>query len=31
MFNHLLGTPQMRRMAELVYFHRKGGPLPKKG
>ena len=29
MFNHLLGTPQMRRMAELVYFHRKGGPLPK--
>ena len=30
MFNHLLGTPQMRRMAELVYFHRKGGPLPKK-
>lgn len=30
MFNRLLGTPQMRRMAELVYFHRKGGPLPKK-
>jgi flavin-dependent dehydrogenase len=29
MFNHLLGTPQMRRMAELIYFHRKGGPLPK--
>ena len=29
MFNHLLGTPQMRRMAGLVYFHRKGGPLPK--
>ena len=29
MFNHLLGTPPMRRMAELVYFHRKGGPLPK--
>ncbi|QSI31687.1 NAD(P)-binding protein [Variovorax sp. RKNM96] len=29
MFNHLLGTSPMRRMAELVYFHRKGGPLPK--
>lgn len=29
MFNHLLGTPQMRRMAELIYFHRKGGSLPK--
>jgi len=28
MFNHLLGTPQMRRMAELVYFHRKGTALP---
>ncbi|KQW54536.1 NAD(P)/FAD-dependent oxidoreductase [Variovorax sp. Root411] len=28
-FNHLLGTPQMRRVAELVYFHRKGGPLPR--
>lgn len=26
MFNHLLGTPQMRRVAELIYFHRKGGP-----
>lgn len=25
MFNHLLGTPQMRRVAELIYFHRKGG------
>ncbi|MFM9923345.1 NAD(P)/FAD-dependent oxidoreductase [Variovorax sp. H27-G14] len=29
MFNHLLGTPQMRRVAELVYFHRKGAPLPR--
>jgi flavin-dependent dehydrogenase len=29
MFNHLLGTPQMRRVAELIYFHRKGGSLPK--
>jgi digeranylgeranylglycerophospholipid reductase len=29
MFNHLLGTPQMRRVAELIYFHRKGAPLPK--
>ncbi|MET3494521.1 NAD(P)/FAD-dependent oxidoreductase [Variovorax boronicumulans] len=29
MFNHLLGTPQMRRVAELIYFHRKGGPPPK--
>jgi flavin-dependent dehydrogenase len=28
MFNRLLGTPQMRRMAELVYFHRKGTALP---
>jgi len=28
MFNHLLGTPQMRRVAELIYFHRKGGPPP---
>lgn len=28
MFNHLLGTPQMRRVAELVYFHRKGGSSP---
>jgi digeranylgeranylglycerophospholipid reductase len=27
MFNRLLGTPQMRRMAELVYFHRKASPL----
>lgn len=25
MFNRLLGTPQMRRVAELIYFHRKGG------
>ena len=29
MFNRLLGTPQMRRMAELVYFHRKASPLSK--
>ncbi|MGJ7499997.1 NAD(P)/FAD-dependent oxidoreductase [Variovorax sp. ZT5P49] len=29
MFNHLLGTPQMRRVAELIYFHRKGTSLPK--
>ncbi len=29
MFNHMLGTPQMRRVAELIYFHRKGGSLPK--
>lgn len=28
MFNRLLGTPQLRRMAELVYFHRKGTALP---
>ncbi|RYF31575.1 MAG: NAD(P)/FAD-dependent oxidoreductase, partial [Comamonadaceae bacterium] len=28
-FNHLLGTPQMRRIAERVYFHRKGDPLPR--
>lgn len=28
MFNHLLGTPQMRRVAELIYFHRKGTALP---
>ncbi|MET3442724.1 flavin-dependent dehydrogenase [Variovorax paradoxus] len=27
MFNRLLGTPPMRRMAELVYFHRKASPL----
>lgn len=27
MFNHLLGTPAMRRMAEFVYFHRKASPL----
>lgn len=30
LFNRLLGTPQMRRMAELVYFHRKGAPLPRR-
>jgi hypothetical protein len=28
-FNRLLGTAAMRRAAELVYFHRKGGlPTP---
>ncbi|QGW82197.1 NAD(P)/FAD-dependent oxidoreductase [Variovorax paradoxus] len=27
MFNRLLGTPQLRRVAELVYFHRKASPL----
>jgi digeranylgeranylglycerophospholipid reductase len=30
LFNRLLGTPQMRRMAELVYFHRKGAALPRR-
>lgn len=25
LFDRLLGTPAMRRLAELVYFHRKGG------
>ena len=29
MFNRLLGTPLMRRVAERVYFHRKAAPLPK--
>ncbi len=28
MFNLLLGTPAMRRAAELIYFHRKGGVKP---
>ena len=28
LFNRLLGTPAMRRAAELVYFHRKGGVKP---
>ncbi len=27
-FNLLLGTPAMRRAAELIYFHRKGGIRP---
>jgi digeranylgeranylglycerophospholipid reductase len=27
-FNRMLGTPLMRRAAELVYFHRKGGVSP---
>lgn len=27
-FNAMLGTRAMRRAAELVYFHRKGGPAP---
>nr|WP_260590648.1 NAD(P)/FAD-dependent oxidoreductase [Variovorax sp. DXTD-1] len=27
MLNRLLGTPQLRRVAELVYFHRKARPL----
>jgi len=29
MFNRLLGTPLMRRAAELVYFHRNAASLPK--
>jgi digeranylgeranylglycerophospholipid reductase len=28
LFNRLLGTPAMRRAAELIYFHRKGGVRP---
>jgi digeranylgeranylglycerophospholipid reductase len=28
LFNRLLGTPVMRRAAELIYFHRKGGVTP---
>jgi flavin-dependent dehydrogenase len=31
MFNHLLGTAAMRRAAELVYFHRKGGLAMQRG
>lgn len=28
LFNRLLGTPAMRRAAELIYFHRKEGVRP---